>query len=147
MCAFDYTLRRRESLHLYKIFIGADGWGKALWMVAWWWWRKSLEVQEDRRRIWCLLCKSHKQVRHFNAKAAQNQFSGILYSYQRYGPKYLMTGSFCEPFNKWCASSKWADQVIYCCEMAFVTASFIHFALTKDWFQIWSWLNYSWILY
>lgn len=50
-------------------------------------------------------------------------------------------------FNKWCASSKWADQVIYCCAMAFVTASFIHFTLTKDWFKIWWWLNYSWILY
>lgn len=37
--------------------------------------------------------------------------------------------------------------MIYCCEMAFVTASFIHFTLTKDWFKIWSWLNYSWILY
>lgn len=50
-------------------------------------------------------------------------------------------------FNKRCASTKWADQVIYCCEMAFVMASFIHFTLTKDWFKIWSWLNYSWILY
>lgn len=54
---------------------------------------------------------------------------------------------FLKSFNKWCASSKWADRVIYCCEMAFVTASFIHFTLTKDWFKIWSWLNYSWILY
>lgn len=37
--------------------------------------------------------------------------------------------------------------MIYCCEMAFVTASFIRFVRTKDWFKMWSWFNYSWILY
>lgn len=54
---------------------------------------KSLEVQEDRRRRrkkkWCLLCKSHKPVGRFNAKAAQSLFfffvffspPGILHRY------------------------------------------------------------------
>lgn len=61
---------------------------------------KSLEVQEDRRRRrrkkkWCLLCKSHKPVGRFNAKAAQSLFffpPGILHRSQRCGPKVFNEG-------------------------------------------------------
>lgn len=50
---------------------------------------KSLEVQEDRRRRKkknrCLLCKSHKPVGHFNAKAAQSLlFFLFFFSHQEF---------------------------------------------------------------
>lgn len=95
--------------------------------------------------IWCL-CVNH--IRRLDSLMLKLlKISRYFELLLKIWSKVFNEGLFFYSFNKWRASSKWADQVIYCCEMAFVTASFIHFTLTKDWFKIWSSLNYSWILY